>query len=78
MRSATFEKAFFPHSREGLNPYSPTEAFWTPAGGLGEDRLRGKDDMEAAIGVIKFDGFVKSPVHPSIPQGERIIKSVTV
>jgi hypothetical protein len=29
------------------------------------------------IGAVKDDAFVKSPVHPSIPQGERVEPTVT-
>jgi hypothetical protein len=28
--------------------------------------------------LSRFDAFAKNPVHPSIPQGERIIKIVNV
>ena len=41
-------------------------------------RNDGKRFFSTFYEFIKIDGFVKSPVHPSIPQGERIIKTVSV
>jgi hypothetical protein len=43
------------------------EVHWFEAHGIGKKKMR-----------IKSDAFVKSPVHPSIPQGERTIQIVSI
>jgi hypothetical protein len=47
-----------------------------PKGQGGCDKSEGKKGEDLVAN--KRDAFVKSPVHPSIPQGERIIKTVSL